>query len=146
MIEGISSAKYFTIVATKEYFQRPWPIFELMVATIMKKPILVFAESDVRHGGVSYETFCANLPEPWNELKKHEFLKIERRGLFWEASVAELRKRLIKRADNENLLLEEEKELQEKSQKYQLLRKSKVETPNVKCVIVGDGAIGKTCL
>jgi len=146
MIEGISDSKYFTIVATKEYFWRPWPVFELIVATIMKKPILVLAESDARHGGVSFETFCTNLPEPWNELKKHEFLKIERRGLFWEASVAELRKRLLGRVVNEKWLLDEEKELQEKSRKYQLRTKSNGETPNVKCVIVGDGAVGKTCL
>jgi len=96
MIEGIHSSTYFMLVATKEYFERPWPVFEALVANIFNKPILVLLESDSRRGGLTFEDFTSILPDPWASLKSHEFLKVERRGSFWKATVDELRKRLSK--------------------------------------------------
>jgi len=51
VIEGIFTSTSFTIVMTREYFERQWTVFELLVATIFKKEIVILMETDTRLGG-----------------------------------------------------------------------------------------------
>jgi len=104
MIQGIASSERFIIVATKEYFERPWPVFENIVAEILRKPVLVLLEQDARYGGLSFESFCSKIPEPWKMLVDHEFLKIERRGLYWMATIEGIKKRLELKVDSNSMI------------------------------------------
>jgi len=96
MVEGIATCSYFVLIATKDSFSRPWPLFELLIAQILRKPMIVALEADSRHGGLTFEAFMNLVPKPWDFLKSHEIMKIERRGDFWPATVNELHKRLSK--------------------------------------------------
>jgi len=93
MISGVASAKYFVLVACKEYFERTWPVFELLIADIMKKPVIVLVETDERHGGISLNNFCSQLPKIWVRLKDHELMKIQRRYPYRTAFISELKSR-----------------------------------------------------
>jgi len=96
--EGIAESSYFVIIATKDYFKRPWPVFELLTAIALEKPIIVAVEADSRHGGMSFPEFMKFIPEPFTFLKKHELVKIERRSGFWQATLSELSNRLNKKS------------------------------------------------
>merc|ERR1719193_1028547 len=97
MIEGIAMSEYFILIATRGYFEKQWPIYELLTAQILRKPLIVLLECDKRYGGWTFEEFKNLVPKPWRYLLNHEILKIERRGKFWEATISELTERLIKR-------------------------------------------------
>jgi len=104
MIHGISTSCYLVLIATKEYFKRPWTIYELLIAQALNKPIIVAIEADSRHGGMSFDAFVKTIPKPWKFLQAHEFLKIERRGEFWTATINELHKRLSEKTSKEQKL------------------------------------------
>jgi len=101
MADGIATSSNFVFIATKDSFSRPWTIYELLIAHILRKPIIIVVEADRRHGGMTFDEFFKLLPTPWEHLKAHEIMKIERRGDFWEATVNELNKRLNWGAEGE---------------------------------------------
>jgi len=101
MAKGIATSRYFVLIATKNYFQRPWTIYELLIAHFLSKPIIVAVEADSRHGGMTFDEFFKIIPNPWEFLKVHEIMKIERRGDFWQATLNELNKRLNKQTNDE---------------------------------------------
>merc|ERR1719233_885586 len=96
MAHGVAICNYFVLIATKEYFTREWPIYELLIAQVLGKPIIVAIEADSRHGGMTFDECTKLIPKPWEFLKAHEFLKVERRGDFSLATLNELHKRLMK--------------------------------------------------
>jgi len=93
MITGVGSAKYFIMIACKEYFERKWPLFELLIADMMKKPIIVVVETDKRNGGISLDTFCSQLHKIWKRLLDHELIKVQRRYPYRAAFISELKRR-----------------------------------------------------
>merc|ERR1719320_1116335 len=101
MIKGIATADYFVIIATKDSFTRQWPLFELMTAEALGKPMIVAIEADIRHGCMSLDQFSESIPKPWQFLRSHEILQIKRRRKFWAATVDELHERLSKETKSE---------------------------------------------
>jgi len=104
MIEGVNLSTYFTLVMTKGYFERPYPVFEVLVANILNKPIMVLREEDERFGGLTHAEFVSALPKPWITLLSHEILTVKRRGAFWTATIEELKKRLSKKPGVKNYI------------------------------------------
>lgn len=94
MASGIADSHYFVIIATKDYFNRVYPILEMVIAHVLLKPIIVVVEPDNRHGGLSFPEFSKRIPKPMGFLKAHEFLKIERRKGFWSATIDGMAERL----------------------------------------------------
>lgn len=125
MANGIASSAYFVLVATKNSFSRPWPIFELLIAQALQKPIIVAVEADSRHGGVTFQEFTKLIPKPWQFLQGHEFMKIERRGDFWIATIKELHRRLNQKTKDERQANEEADEKTKKERERELERRSK---------------------
>merc|ERR1719204_590246 len=110
MIKGVASAKYFTMIVGKEYFERKWPVFELLIADMMKKPVIVIVETDKRHGGISIDTFCSQLPKIWARLKNHEIIEIQRRYPYRTGFISELKRRCL----GETIVAPEEQKLERK--------------------------------
>jgi len=92
MANGVSSSRWFVLVVTKDSFGRPWAIFELLIAQVLHKPIIVVLETDERRGGLSLEMFCQIIPKPWKFLHDHQWIRIKRN--VWSATVKELHTRL----------------------------------------------------
>jgi len=90
MIDGVTEARLFLIVLTKEYFTRPWCIFEYCLALAGDKKIVTVAESDTRHGGGPLE--CFEIGMPFGVIMKHEIMQLNRE--YWNAFISKLGKRL----------------------------------------------------
>jgi len=97
MADGVSSSRWFVLIATKDSFSTPWPIYELLIAQVLQKPVLVVLETDERRGGLTFRAFSDTIPKPWKFLNDHEWIEIKRRGDFWSATVKELYNRLKRR-------------------------------------------------
>jgi len=95
VIEGIFTSSSFTIVMTTEYFYRACTVFETLVATIFKKKILILMETDLRFGGFTDNELSSYLPNIWSSLLNYEVMTVRRRGLFWNATVTQLKERLL---------------------------------------------------
>jgi len=78
MIEGVINSKLFTVVLTKDYFKRPYCLFEYCIAVMAGKTILAIYESDQRFEGGLLENF--DIPKMFKEtIMKHEIIKVDRR-------------------------------------------------------------------
>jgi len=159
MADGISSSRWFVLVATKDSFSRPWPIYELLIAQVLDKPILVVVETDERRGGLTLNAFSETIPKPWKFLYDHEWIEIKRRGNFWLATVKELYTRLKrkphKRQKSKNKQVrqvmneadEKEKNLNEKEVRVRYRQLNQMEsTYRFKLVVLGDTCSGKSSL
>ena len=93
MISGVANANYFIMIACKEYFERKWPLFELLLADMMKKRVIVIVETDQRYGGILLNTFCSQVPKIWERLKDHELMEVQRRYPYRAAFISELKRR-----------------------------------------------------
>jgi len=88
MIEGIAKSDAFLLFATRDYFSRPWCLFEANVAQILNKPIVIVRETDLRHGGTKdFDDFVSVIPKQFRDFLDSEILELKRRGKFWDASV-----------------------------------------------------------
>jgi len=95
MAEGIAESKVFVIVATANYFHRPWCLFELLLAEILEKPITILMETVKSHGGFdNLNEFKAAVPDCFAHIHEYEVCEVKRRGSFWTATVVELAKRI----------------------------------------------------
>merc|ERR1712060_427088 len=95
MAEAVAQAKVFVLVATVEYFSRPWCLFELLLAEIFQKPIILLMETVKGHGGFeNFEELKSNIPGGFSYLLEYEVCEVKRRGLFWDATILELGKRI----------------------------------------------------
>jgi len=89
MIEGIAKSDAFLLFATRDYFSRPWCLFEARVAQILNKPIVIVRETDLRHGGTKdFDDFVSTIPKAFRDFLESEILELKRRGKFWDASVS----------------------------------------------------------
>lgn len=88
MIEGIAKSDAFLLFATRDYFSRPWCLFEARVAQLLNKPIVIVRETDLRHGGTKdFDDFVSVIPKKFRDFLDSEILELKRRGKFWDASV-----------------------------------------------------------
>jgi len=95
MAEAVVQAKVFVLVATVDYFSRPWCLFELLLAEIFQKPIILLMETVKDHGGFeNFQQLMSKIPEGFSYLLEYEVCEVKRRGLFWDACVIELCKRI----------------------------------------------------
>jgi len=78
MIEGVLNSRIFTVILTKDYFQRQYCLFEYSIAVMAGKPVLVIYEWDKRFEGGRLDEF--DIPEVFKEtIMDHEIIKIDRR-------------------------------------------------------------------
>jgi len=88
MIEGIARSDAFLLFATRDYFARPWCLFEARVAQLLSKPLVIVRETDLRHGGTKdFQDFVSLIPKKFRDFLESEILELKRRGKFWDASI-----------------------------------------------------------
>jgi len=92
MTDGVIDSRLFTLVLTKDYFKRPYCIFEYCLAVVARKPIIVVSESDPQYKGGPLKTF--DLEGMFKNIKTHEVIEIHR--TYWEAFVGHLHRRIEK--------------------------------------------------
>lgn len=92
MYDGIAESSVFLLFATKDYFMRPYCIFELMIADKLDKPVIVVWETDISKGGfIGVGDFFAKVPQQFSaRIKKHEAIPFRRRGYELDAFVKHL--------------------------------------------------------
>jgi len=152
MADGVSSSRWFVLVATKDSFSRPWPIYELLIAQVLEKPILVVVETDERRGGLTLKAFSETIPKPWKFLYDHEWIEIKRRGDFWLATVKELYTRLKrkpqKRQKSKNKQVPQVMNEAEEKEKHLYEKEVRVGHRQYcfKLVLLGDSGAGKSSL
>jgi len=95
MIDGIVNSSLFTVLLTKEYFQRPYCVFEYCISSIAGKKLITVYEPDPHHGGGRIESF--QLPEMFKHIKDHELVELNRN--YWEPFITRLQSRIKKTVD-----------------------------------------------
>jgi len=90
MIDGVVDSSLFTLILTKDYFSRPYCIFEYCVAVLAGKKVITVYEADTRYGGGPIDSF--KLPELSHHLMRHELIDINRN--YWEAFICKLENRI----------------------------------------------------
>jgi len=91
MIKGVVNSSLFTLVLTTEYFERPYCLFELCVATVAEKPIITLLEAERRFGGKPLSSY--KLPELFEHIMTHEIIRIDRD--YWTAFTEKVAKRIM---------------------------------------------------
>ena len=95
LAKGIADAKVFVIVAAANYFHRSWCLFELLLAEILEKPVIILMETVKSHGGFdNFNEFKTAIPDCFAHILEYEVCEVKRRGSFWTATVVELAKRI----------------------------------------------------
>jgi len=92
MTNGVIDSRLFTLVLTKDYFKRPYCIFEYCLAVVARKPVIVVLQSDPRFGGGPLNEF--DLEGMFKHILTHEVIEIHR--TYWNAFVGHLHKRIQK--------------------------------------------------
>jgi len=92
MIDGIVDSRLFTVLLTKEYFQRPYCVFEYCTSSIAGKKLITVYEPDPNHGGGRIESF--KIPEMFEHIKDHELVELNRN--YWEPFITRLQSRIKK--------------------------------------------------
>jgi len=77
IIQGVLNSKVFTVVLTKNYFERRWCLFEYSIALLANKPMVGIYETDKRFDGGDLNEF--NIPKQFRQIMNHEIIKIDRR-------------------------------------------------------------------
>jgi len=77
IIQGVLNSKVFTVVLTKNYFERQWCLFEYSIAILADKPMVGIYETDRRFEGGDLNEF--NIPKQFKQFMNHEIIKIDRR-------------------------------------------------------------------
>jgi len=90
MIDGIVNARIFILVITKDYFNRPYCVFEWCIAAIAEKPMITIAESDPRYGGGPIGSFELN--EIFKDILNEEVIDIHRG--YWDAFITKVYRRI----------------------------------------------------
>jgi len=91
MAEGLARAKNVVVIATSNYFRRIWPVFQILIAEILNKQVVLVIETG---GFDNFREFRASIPNVFSEFLTDEICEINRRGRFWEASISELANRI----------------------------------------------------
>jgi len=99
MTDGVIDSRVFTLVLTKDFFQRPYCIYEYCLAVVACKPVIVVAESDARFGGGALNSF--NLKGMFRLILSHEVIEIHR--TYWGAFIERLRCRIEMTLKSERL-------------------------------------------
>eukprot|EP00808_Paulinella_micropora_P020740 g14005.t1 len=74
MVEGIAESACFVLWGTGGYFDRPFCLFELEIARLLKKPIVCIRESDDRMYPLSFQDLCRADPQ----LVLHDVVAVNR--------------------------------------------------------------------
>eukprot|EP00495_Collosphaeridae_sp_1-RS-2012_P009569 TRINITY_DN9778_c0_g1_i1.p1 TRINITY_DN9778_c0_g1~~TRINITY_DN9778_c0_g1_i1.p1 ORF type:complete len:155 (-),score=14.32 TRINITY_DN9778_c0_g1_i1:16-480(-) len=79
IVNGIFNSSEFVFVMVRDYFERPYCIFEVLLAIAFGKPITVVLETDRRFGGLPFEELTKVIPEIfYNHIKAHEIINVNR--------------------------------------------------------------------
>jgi len=93
MVDGIFNSNEFILVMVKDYFNRPYCIFEWLVAMAFRKPITVLLENDARFGGISIEGISHEVPKIYSDsMVKHEIITINRE--YFDTFIDKVEKRI----------------------------------------------------
>jgi len=90
-VNGVAESATFVLMAVKDYFSRPSTLFELSVAKILEKTIVVIREKDDRHGGGSFEEVFASVSKEFKSLVDHEVLETQRRARYYHTFLSSWR-------------------------------------------------------
>jgi len=90
MIDGIVNARIFILVVTKDYFNRPYCVFEWCIAAIAGKPIITIGESDPRYGGGPIGSFELN--DIFKDILNEEVIDIHRG--YWDAFITKVYRKI----------------------------------------------------
>merc|ERR1719419_1540290 len=90
MTDGVINSNLFTFVLTKDYFKRPYCVYEYCLAIVAQKPIIAVLESDARFGGGPVDSF--NLEGIFKHVLSHEIIEIHR--TYWDAFIKYLHQRI----------------------------------------------------
>lgn len=90
MVEGVVDSDLFLLILTKDYFTRPYCIFEYCLAVVAGRPVITISESDPNFGGGKIGSFKLN--GLFGHLIDHEFAEINR--TYWNAFISRLYKRI----------------------------------------------------
>lgn len=77
IIQGVLNSKVFTVVLTKDYFEREWCLLEYSIALLADKPMVGIYEADKRFDGGDLNEL--NIPKQFKQLMNHEIIKIDSR-------------------------------------------------------------------
>jgi len=92
MTDGVIESSVFTIVLTKEYFKRPFCVYEYCIALVAGKPVITVFEFEARYGGGPLETYKLN--KLFKNILNHEMISINRE--YWDGFIAKLHSRIEK--------------------------------------------------
>jgi len=92
MADSILESSVFILVLTKEYFKRPFCVYEHCIAIVAGKPVITIFESDERYGGGPLGSFGLN--EMFKHVLRHEIIEIHRS--YWESFIVKLHDRIEK--------------------------------------------------
>merc|ERR1719320_376161 len=120
IIEGVIDSKIFTIVLTKDYFERQWCLFEYCVALVADKPIVTIYETDRRFEGGDLTEF--NIPKQFKQIMNHEIIKIDCRQ--WKSFFSSFKQAIKARQNSVNILTDEIERIKRSSN---ILNKSQIE-------------------
>jgi len=102
-IAGVIDSKIFTVVLTKDYFQREWCLFEYCLALVGTKPIVALHEADTRYEGGDLKEF--HIPKQFKQIMKHEIIRIDRRR--WRSFFSSFEQALRERQKSVNVFTDE---------------------------------------
>eukprot|EP00808_Paulinella_micropora_P016340 g45868.t1 len=97
MVEGIAGSAAFVIYGTQSYFNRPWCLFELMVARKLGKTIITVRETDERHGQLSFAALSHYDPA----LGDHQIIDVSRD--YYDAFVEKVLGRVLIAASKQQM-------------------------------------------
>jgi len=95
IVNGIFYSSEFVFVMVRDYFERPYCIFELLLAVAFAKPITVVLETDRRFGGLAFEELTRVIPEFfYDHIKAHEIIKVNRE--YFKSFYEKLVRRIVR--------------------------------------------------
>jgi hypothetical protein len=101
MVEGIFKSNEFVFVMVKDFFERPYCIFEVLLAVALRKPITVLLENDRRFGGLAFEELSKVIPNfIYDHIIEHEIINVNRE--YFMSFVDKLKKRVTRHRKTKN--------------------------------------------
>jgi len=92
IVDSILNSSVFILVLTKEYFKRPFCVYEHCIAIVAGKPVITIFESDERYGGGPLGSFHLN--DMFKHVLRHEIIEINRS--YWDSFILKLHNRIKK--------------------------------------------------
>jgi len=92
MADGVVDSSVFVLVLTKDYFRRPYCVYEYCLAVVAGRAVITVFDSDARYGGGPLDSF--QLGGLFKHLLNHQIIEIHRE--YWSGFIAKLHARIKK--------------------------------------------------